>query len=65
MHWLITGQPREPTVLGRVDCNIKIELVEGRDLLAEVVNLDIAKPLTEPQLVWERAAQKNTRTNRM
>ena len=41
-------------VICNVDCDLEIGLVEGTDLLIEVISLDLARPLSEPQVEWDR-----------
>lgn len=42
-------------VICNVDCDLAVGLVEGTDLLIEVVSLDLTKPLAEPQVEWDRS----------
>lgn len=49
-------------VICNVDCDLEIGLVEGTDLLIEVLSLDLAEPLSEPQVEWDRATLEPTQS---
>lgn len=49
-------------VICNVDCDLEIGLVEGTDLLIEVISLNLARPLSEPQVEWDRATLEPVET---
>ena len=45
-------------VVCNVDCDIRVGLVEGVDLLAEIVSINPTKPLAEPKVIWDKSTLK-------